>query len=165
VAQVDHAVDAGVQAVDGRSRRKLKSFFIKPKYHMSYAGYLVLGGLIGFGLTAYLVVAKLVEIDAILDSAPMMGALTQARINAIFADITMMFMLGFAGYIVYATVVTMLVSHRVSGPMIAIVNFIDQMINGNYAYRRPLRKNDELIAIHSRLEILADTLEERENGR
>ena len=154
-----------VDAPPTGSRRKLKSFFIKPKYQMPYAMYQILGGLGCFGVTVAMVRGKLGQIDALLDKTPIIDAATQTQMNQLFADIATIFMTGFAGYILFASIVIIVVTHRVSGPMIAMVDIIEQLIKGNYGYKRPLRNRDELVPIQESLLVLSQTLLEKRSAQ
>lgn len=154
-----------VDAPPTGSRRKLKSFFIKPKYQMKYTWYLIAGGLGCFAITAAMVRVKLGQIDTLLDKTPIIDVITQTQMNQIFADIATIFMTGFAGFILYASILIMVVSHRVTGPMIAIVDIIEQLIEGNYGYKRPIRNHDELAPVQENLLVLSQTLLEKRSAQ
>jgi signal transduction histidine kinase len=49
-------------------------------------------------------------------------------------------------------------THRISGPIYVMSNYIKEMINGKYPHPRPLRKHDELTDFYALFTQLADTL-------
>jgi nitrogen fixation/metabolism regulation signal transduction histidine kinase len=146
------------------NERKWKNFFVKPGYQMNYLWHQAIGGVLIFGLAIFLVNLKLAEISVLMnqeqvsEQALFIQVDAQTQINWVYAEITTILMASFAIYVVYACLVMLLVSHRVSGPMVAIADIIDQFSNGNYSYQRPLRNNDELGAIHERLKRLSEHL-------
>jgi len=146
------------------NQRKWKSFFVKPGYQMSYIWHQAIGGVFIFGLAIFLVNLKLTEIDVLMkqeqvsELAMVIQVDAQVQINWLYAEIITIFMTSFAIHVVYACLVMLLVSHRVAGPMVAIVDIIKQFGQGNYSYKRPLRNNDELVPVHEHLQELSDCL-------
>ncbi len=161
---VDHSVVSHTLAQDvpTKNRRKLKNFFIKPKYQMKYAWYQIVGGMTLFAVTAGIVHLKLALIDLLMAKTRVMDVATQVQISQVYADTATTFMIGFAVSVTYAGLLILLMSHRVSGPMIAIVDTIEQLIKGNYGYKRPLRHGDELIPIQEHLQELSVRLKVKE---
>jgi HAMP domain-containing protein len=74
-------------------------------------------------------------------------------------EITKVSLAGFSAYLVFSFVVAFVLSHRVSGPIVAIVDVIAQFQQGNFGYRRPIRRYDELKEIHGELIALGEALE------
>ncbi|MCZ6616718.1 MAG: hypothetical protein O7E57_01195 [Gammaproteobacteria bacterium] len=146
------------------NRRRLRNFFVKPNYQTKYAGYQIGGGLGCFAMTAGLAHAKLAQVDALMAQARIMDVATQVQIGQLYTDIATLFMVGFAGYISYASILILVLSHRVYGPMVAIVAAIEELIKGNYGPVRPLRRNDELVPIHEHLQTLSNRLKEKDGG-
>ena len=52
-------------------------------------------------------------------------------------------------------------SHRVGGPSVAIIAFINELKKGNYDFHRNLRINDELVPIMTELKELAEILKQK----
>jgi len=161
---VDHSVVNNSLAQDAptKSSRKLKNFFVKPKYQMKYAWYQIIGGLTLFAVTAGMVYRKLTLIDLLFAKTRTMDIATQVQISQLYADAATTFMIGFAVSVMYAGLLILVMSHRVSGPMIAIVDMIEQLIKGNYGYKRPLRQGDELVPIQEHLQELSVSLRVKE---
>jgi len=147
-----------------KNRRKLKNFFFKPKYRMKYVWYQTVGGLILFAVTAGMVHRKLALVDMLTAKTRLMDVATQVQISQVYADIATTFMFGFAIFVMYACLLILVMSHRVAGPMIAIVDTIEQLIEGNYGYKRPLRHGDELVPIQEHLQELSVRLREKERA-
>ena len=148
-------------ANSGRSRRKWKNFFVKPKYQMKYTWHQIAGGLVFFSVASIMVLVKVGEIDALMDQTKILDLSTQVQITRIYVEMVTIFMVVFAGYIFYACMLMLVVSHRVSGPTIAIVATIEELIKGNYGFKRPLRNHDELGAIQHVLQELSENLKEK----
>ena len=53
-------------------------------------------------------------------------------------------------------------SHRVAGPQVAIMDYIEALKVGNYDYNRDLRSKDELAQIMEALKELGPVLKDRE---
>ena len=164
MAQVEQGMMENSASSTSVNGRKWKNFFIKPGYQMSYIWHQAIGGVLIFGLSIFLVQLKLTEINVLMNQervselAMVIQVDAQVQIHWIYAEIVTILMTSFAIYVVYACLVMLLVSHRVSGPMVAIVDIIDEFSKGNYSYKRPLRKNDELVPIHKRLQGLSKHL-------
>ena len=101
---------------------------------------------------------KLAEVDMLLRGNHVTNAFVQGQIQEAYSDIIEYALVGFAGYVAFTFVYSMIMSHRISGPIIAIVAFVDELIKGNYAYQRNLRPRDELSPIMTRLKKLRDVL-------
>lgn len=146
-----------------RSRRRFKNFLVKPTHQISY-GYFVIGSsFLFFGVTALLIRRKLTQIDALLNQGPEV-MVPGMQLTDLFADVTGTAMFGFFAYVLFCCVYAMLISHRVAGPMTAIIDFIGQLQQGNYFYKRELRRHDELKPIHGALQRLAAVLRDKDAG-
>ena len=109
-----------------------------------------------------MVYRKLALIDLLIAKTRVMDVATQVQISQVYADTATTFMIGFAVSVTYAGLLILVMSHRVSGPMIAIVDTIEQLIKGNYGYKRALRHGDELIPIQEHLQELSVRLKVKE---
>jgi methyl-accepting chemotaxis protein len=158
--QISADLPVGAAGVS-RQRRSMKNFFVKPKFQLKYGYYMVAGGFAFFGSTAAYVHYKLAQIEVLLNQHPVMTPMGQNLVAEIHSDITSATLIGFASYVIFSFIYSLLLSHRVSGPMIAITQTIEQLQNGNYSYRRNLRKGDELGPIMDGLHDLAANLEEQ----
>jgi hypothetical protein len=66
------------------------------------------------------------------------------------------------GIILY--IMLILKTHRISGPIYVMSNYIKEMINGKYPHPRPLRKHDELTDFYALFTQLSDTLAKGKGG-
>ena len=73
---------------DVRKKRKLKNFFVKPKFQLKYTYYQVAAGFSFFGTTVFLINRKLMEIDFVLQNNVVIDALIQQQLDNIYTDIT-----------------------------------------------------------------------------
>jgi hypothetical protein len=156
--QKQQAVE-GLQSMDSaesRNRRRFKNYLIKPRYQIKFAYHLMAAGCAMFGTTMILVMRKLAEIDALLHESQVVDALVRGQISDVYTDINQITLTGFFVYVAFTFIYAMVVSHRVSGPMVSIVAFIDELKKGNYSYKRNLRRRDELAPIMNGLQELAE---------
>ena len=144
--------------VGSRNLRRWRKFFFKPKFQVRYGYYQIFSGLGFFSITVYLVNEKLVEIDHLLKNNAIFDTLTRKQMQDAYASIAEIAMAGFAGYLLFTFAYSLLLSHRISGPTISIVTFIDELNKGNYGFRRGLRNGDELMPIMDALHDLSKTL-------
>ena len=140
------------------NRRSIKNFFKKPKFHLKYTNYFIGGGLLSLAGTAIVIQRKLEDVDVLLNSPEATGLGGQVQIYDALAGVTQVAFIGFASFVVFACILALIMSHRIAGPMIAIVAYIDELRKGNYNYARELRKRDELKPIHEGLQALAADL-------
>jgi nitrogen fixation/metabolism regulation signal transduction histidine kinase len=145
----------------GKSRRLYKNFFVKPKHQMAYPYYVICVGFAVFGTTAVLIQRKMTQIAELLNQGPD-SAVSYLQLTDLFADATRFAMFGFFGFVLFSCIYALVISHRVSGPMTAIIAFIEQLQKGNYDYRRELRRRDELKPILGALKNLAAALRKAE---
>ena len=82
-----------------------------------------------------------------------------------FTDITTIALAGFCCFFAYACIVSLILSHRVAGPMTAIIACIEEYGQGNYDFKRELRGNDELEPIHDALQDLGRALKDQQRSR
>jgi len=147
------------------ARRKLRSFFFKPRYQIKFGYYMIASGLLFFGCTVFFVRQHLVELDVLLNTAPSATPSVQGQIVDTYAKIMKLTFVGFAGFVSFTVLYSLALSHWVSGPMIAIVSFVEELKKGNYGSSRGLRRYDELRPIMTHLQELAGVLAEKQQGQ
>lgn len=155
----EHTISS--EAGDGRGRRHWKNFFFKPGFTFRYTWYFVAGGLGIFGITTGLIQHRLGEVTAMTNARPILSLSEQAYVQELFVEITKISLVGFSSYVLFSFLLAFVISHRVSGPMVALTDIIRQFKDGNFSYRRSLRRSDELKQIHGELMNLGETLQER----
>lgn len=140
-----------------RNQRKIKNFLIRPKFQMRVTTYFIVCILAIFGGLLAVVQKHLNDVKTILMNSNVDFA-TNSQINATLGDLSQFTWIIFFISAVFAVLFSIIVSHRIAGPMTAICRFIDEMIEGNYDYNRVLRPYDELLPIMDRLQKLAGKL-------
>ncbi len=146
---------------DEKDRRRLKNFFLKPKYQLKYVNWLISGAFVTLVGTVGFIHYRLNKIDHLLNADADTPLANQIPVYHAFSDITMIALAGFVTFVLFACALVLLINHRVSGPMIAIVAQIDQLRQGNYKYERKLRNKDELLPIYDAVKDLARTLDKQ----
>lgn len=147
------------------NRRTLKALFVKPGYQMRLGYLLICLGLAMLCATAFLMYRQLGVLDAVLNQPLAEPAQVQAVLSSVMQSLAMYGLGGFAAFVLVASILGLLINHRVSGPSHALLQIIDQFIAGNYTYRRKLRTRDELKPLQARLEQLGEKLEADRRAR
>ncbi len=161
----DLSVESNARENAQRNRRTLKALFVKPVYQMRLGFLLIYLGLLMLSGTAYLMYTELRALDAVLNQPLADPAQVQAVLSSVLDSVAAYGLGGFAAFVLLASVLGLIINHRVSGPTHALLQIIDQYIAGNYTYTRKLRTHDELKPIQKRLKKLGDKLEaERRAG-
>ena len=142
-------------------RRKLRNFFFKPQDQTRYTNWYIMGGFVCMTLSVLFIHYRLQSVDVLLNSTAAVKMGGHIPVYEAFTDITTIALAGFVAYVTYACALAMVISHRVTGPTIAIIACIEAMRKGDYGVTRELRKKDELVAIHDALMDLSRTLKER----
>ncbi|MEM7003103.1 MAG: methyl-accepting chemotaxis protein [Pseudomonadota bacterium] len=145
-----------------QKRRQLKNFFVKPAHQVNFIGYFLTTGLAMITGVMVVIYMRMQEIDQILNSTKGIGVGGHIAVYDVFTDITGIATIGLFLFVALACAIALILSHRVAGPMIAILHYIEQIKQGNYDYERELRKSDELQPIHDALQDLARSLREQQ---
>ncbi len=141
-----------------RSGRSIKNFVINPKFQMRMSFYFMSATMAVMGIMLIFVYFQVSEVSHVVANAPGIGIDTQAQIDGILWNIVR----GFLIFIVFvvAAILTfgVVISHRIAGPMYAILLYIAELKKGNYDSQRTLRPYDELTPIMDGLHELAAEL-------
>jgi len=122
--------------------------------------YYLVSGLAFFGAVAAFAFVRLGEVRELMNQ-PGMDFAEKMKVNDAMFEVVQITLLGFALYIIFTSVFTLIMSHRIAGPIVAITAFIEQLKLGNYDYKRGLRPRDELNEIMDKLKELAAFLNNR----
>lgn len=150
------------QGETGDNRRHISNILVRPKYSVRFIHFFLVGGLATIGIVIGFVYMRLMDIDDLLNSAQAMGVGGHIPVYDAFTDVTTIAIAGLTLFVIYSCVIAILLSHRVAGPMTALIDCIDQIKKGNYRYERDLRRGDELRPIHDAIRDLARALKEKE---
>ncbi|XOV88036.1 MAG: hypothetical protein ACFHX7_24275 [Pseudomonadota bacterium] len=146
------------------SKRKVKNLVVFPKFQLRLCSYFAISGLAFFAVVMGFAFVKLAEVRNLMNNNPEMDFQVQMQVNDAMFSVIQTTLAGFVLYIIFTSVFALIVSHRIAGPVVAIVAFIDELKRGNYEYRRKLRPRDELNEIMDGLNELGPLLKERESG-
>lgn len=144
-----------------RGPRKLKNFLISPKVQLKYSLYFVASSLAIVGTMIVMIYAKMEKIQrAISEITPVQFAV-QELVNRTILEIILVTVLIFIFFALVVFAYSIIISHRIAGPVLAIERYIQEIKAGNYEPGRPLRKYDELQPIMTALQDLALTLKSK----
>ncbi len=113
------------------------------------------------GLMMVFLNSHIITIHELVSNVPGMPMSAQLQIDVVLAKM-LSTALGFlliavVGSLLYAVII----SHRVAGPMFAIIKYIDSLKAGNYDDQRNLRPYDELKPIMDSLQDLSKNLKNK----
>ena len=140
------------------NRRKVKHLFVNPRYQLKYVNWFISGAFVFLVCTVMAVHYRLAQVDHLLNSEDALAGGGHLPVFDAFSDITIYALAGLVAFTIYAVVLSLLINQRIAGPMVAIVDCIDQLRIGNYDYNRSLREKDELKPIYDAVQSLQQTL-------
>jgi nitrogen fixation/metabolism regulation signal transduction histidine kinase len=138
---------------------------LTPRFQLKLTFYFVVTGIAIIAITVASVYSKIVDVRTLMNTAILTDFATQSQINAILFDVVVITLVGFVLFAMAAFIFALTVSHRIAGPVLAILDYIKELKLGNYDYGRGLRPNDELTVVMDALHDLAPVLRERAAGR
>ena len=144
-----------------RNDRKLSNFMLTPQFQLKLTFYYIGVGVAIIAATVAAVFLKFVQVRALMNESVLTDFTTQSQINAILFDIAGMTFIGFVAFAIASFIFALMISHRIAGPMAAIMAYIGELKKGNYSYDRNLRPIDELTIIMDALHELAPALKEK----
>lgn len=149
-----------------KTQRKAKNLVLFPKFQVKWTLYYLVSGLSVFGAVAAFAFVKLGQVRDLINQNPEMSFAVQIKVNDAIFEVVQATLAGFVFYIIFASVFTLIMSHRIAGPVVAITAFIEQLKEGNYEYTRTLRKRDELNEVMDGLKELAVVMKQKDgNGK
>ena len=141
-----------------KHNRTFKNFVINPSFQLRMGFYFVSATLAVMGILLFLLYNQIAEVRMIVANSPGMSLATQGEVNSVLANIVKL-SVGFLFIMVIGiTGFSVVVSHRIAGPMFAIMAYIEDLKTGNYQAQRNLRPYDELSPIMDSLHELAAKL-------
>jgi hypothetical protein len=138
--------------------RNIKNFVINPSFQLRMSFYFVSATMAVMGVLLFLLYNQISDVRLIVANSPGMSLATQAEVNEVLANIVKI-SIGFLFLMVIGIMsFGVVVSHRIAGPMYAIMAYIEDLKSGNYNAQRSLRPYDELSPIMDSLHELAAKL-------
>jgi signal peptidase II len=147
----------------GKNKRQLKNIIINPEFQLKLVFYFFSVSLAILGVMILILNIYITDLHKILSNVDHISIndleLALASLNKILY-VSIVFVLAALGTTV---VFTTIISHRIAGPMFAIVKYIEQMLAGDYDNKRILRPSDELHPIMEKLHELSDQLKKKKS--
>lgn len=141
-----------------KHQRYFKNYVINPSFQLRMSFYFVSATMAVMGILLFLLYNEIADIRLIVANSPGMSLTTQTEVNAVLANIIKI-SVGFLFLMVLGIMsFGVVVSHRIAGPMFAIMAYIEDLKSGNYKAQRNLRPYDELSPIMDSLHELAAKL-------
>lgn len=139
-------------------KRKIKNYLINPDFQLKFVVYFIVSGVAVVGGMMAFIIRTMTHLRQEL----LRQKYTSEGLRALLNETTteMIFIMGltlviFAGV---AFVYSVIISHRIAGPVVAINAFINDLKKGNYESQRRLRDYDDLKSIMDNLYELAESL-------
>ncbi len=139
-------------------KRSIKNYVLNPRMQLRIGIYFVA---FGFGMAAFMTLVfymQIQQIEALIYSIQGMPTEIQYEIGLMLSSLVKVMILFFFVFIISSVIYGLIVSHRIAGPMHAILAYIEDLKKGNYESSRKLRDYDELGPIMTSLHELADKL-------
>lgn len=135
--------------------RKLKNYLIHPGYQLRFGLYFVVSGMALLGTLIAIIFFKLKSLSDAISRTGSLDLKSQAMLNELIFDVTWISLTAFAAFSVVIFVYSIIISHRIVGPTVAICAYIEELKKGNLDAKRTLRKYDELHPIMDSLQDFA----------
>jgi len=145
-----------------RYKRSVKNFVIDRTFQFKYTGMIVLAGALIFGATGYAVYDKVRENSelAALTDDPAMTERLQAELQAEDHKVLMKLVGLWLALVTSLSIVGILATHRIVGPIYVVDRYIQLIRNGQPIYPRPLRRGDEFQSLYRHVNEMATALRE-----
>jgi len=144
-----------------KDNRRLKNIIIAPNKQLKLAFFSVMTGLatllLFFAFQIWLFTSMIRNISPALPEDMNLEPVLADSIHWSWIG----FILGAVFFAVLVSSVTIVISHRIYGPMIAIRKHIAAILGGKYDHKTTLRKNDEFKEVADDLNKLSEILREK----
>jgi nitrate/nitrite-specific signal transduction histidine kinase len=142
-------------------KREFRNIFINKSFQTRFTYYFVALSIALMGLMMLFMNTHINELRVLVANVsglPMTSQLAiEDALSQLFTTAFAFLVLALVGAIAYGVVI----SHRIAGPMFAILSYIQSMKAGKFEERRSLRPYDELTPIMDSLHELADDLKKK----
>lgn len=135
--------------------RKLRNYLLKPGYQLKFSLYFIVSGMALLGVMIAVVFSKLRTLSETISRSGALDIKSQSLLNDLIFDVTWISLSSFAAFALIVLVYSIVISHRIVGPTVAICAYIEELKKGNLDAKRTLRKYDELHPIMDSLQDLA----------
>lgn len=151
------------QTEKGRHSRTLSSTLIEPFKQIKLGIYVMVLSLTFVAGVGYLIVSAFIEqYQQVMEIFSVVGDSRLELIqNEVFKSNIIKISVAMGFYIVLLFWTVFWITHKYYGPIVSINRFVDGLTEGDYSQRVTIRKGDELAGLVSKLNLLANALEER----
>lgn len=144
----------------GYPKRKLVNYYLSPAVQTRYALINVAAMIIGMGALSILAFRKLpLYIDSAVNSVPL-----EVDPASVITYVLWSFIGVTAGVCIFTFVLSIIVTHRMVGPVYVFERHIRHLINGDYSSRITLRKGDDFKELSLLLNEVAEQLEKKNSS-
>lgn len=143
-----------------RYKRSVKNFVLDRTFQFKYTGMIVLASGLIFGATEYAIYDKVRENSELagLTDDPAMAAQLQQELEAEDRKVLLKLVGLWLALVSSLTVVGILATHRIVGPVYVVDRYIQRIKNGEPVHPRPLRRGDEFQSLYNHVNEMATTL-------
>lgn len=138
-------------------RFRRKQYLIKTKFQLKYTGLILLFMFIVAWLAGYTVYCT----GWLLMGEKLANVYPQGRLVAIMRTINITLLLRLALITPLVVLISILLSHRVAGPLYRIERFLRSVAKGDFSMKLHLRKNDELQDLAGSINEMTEDLKNR----
>ncbi len=143
------------------NRRSVKNIIVSPRQQLRYSFVLVIGSCVTLALFVGVLIFQINQTITTLGVAYNLDAeVIEAIQNSLNSALWMAMILA-ALSILSSLALSVRLSHKVYGPVVAIKRYLETLMAGNYQARLSLRQGDDLLDLRDALNQLAETLEKR----
>lgn len=146
-----------------KSPRKIRNLIVNPLFQFKLVFQIMTLMLAMFGCALALLSWRIEEIRLFLSSDPTVSFLTTEKVNVMIYNLTNTALFVFIAFALICLIYGIIISHRIAGPMVALLHYINDLKAGNYDSNRQLRRYDELKPIMQGLHELAVELKNRQS--
>ncbi len=141
-----------------KSQRKLKNYIINPKFQLKYIFWISAGGFILMGSYSLIFYYFIKENYMILvDMADMTTEARDLLYHELYVIILILGIFSFI-FLIITTLIGVVFSHRVAGPLYKLNLVITKIKEGNLEERAKFRPNDEFIETANNFNEMLDTI-------
>lgn len=146
---------------DGKNRRSVKNVLVSPKQQLRYSFVLVIGSCLTLALFIGALIYQINQTITTLGIAYRLDAEVVDAIQKSLNSALWMAMILAALTILSSLVLSVRLSHKIYGPVVAIKRYLTTLGGGDYKARLTLRQGDDLLDLRDALNQLAESLEKR----
>jgi nitrate/nitrite-specific signal transduction histidine kinase len=142
-------------------KRYAKNFMVFPAMQTRMSYYFVAFAVCVIGVMMLMLNHYVTQLRDLIADAPGLPMSTQFAVDAHLQSIITSSLLFLLLALIVSVVYGIIISHRVAGPMFAILKYIESLRAGRYDESRKLRPYDELVPIMNALHEFADDLKKK----